>query len=92
MGQKLKEEERGSKISRGGMSQLWEGRARLDQEPGLEPEPSAKPPVFLLRSQDEAFPDFTASPWAAWWNEAPLQAALFSYEVLCLFPVDLGLT
>lgn len=43
-------EGRGTRISRGEMSQLWEERDRLDQEPGLEPEPLAKPPVFLLRS------------------------------------------
>lgn len=40
------EEEVGTRTSRRGMSQLWEGRARLDQVPGLEPEPSAKSPVF----------------------------------------------
>lgn len=49
-GQEQKEEEGGTRMNRGGMSQLWEGRARLDQEPGLGPEPSAKPPVLLPRS------------------------------------------
>lgn len=31
---------------RRGMSQLWEGRARLGQGPGLDPESAARPPVF----------------------------------------------
>lgn len=50
VGQELKEEEGGTRISGGERDEsALGGRARLDRKPGLEPKPSAKPPVFLLR-------------------------------------------
>lgn len=50
VGQDLKEEEGGTRISRGGRDEsALGGRARLDWKPGLEPKSSAKPPVFWLR-------------------------------------------
>lgn len=61
------------------MSQLWDGRARLGQEPGLEPEPAAGPPVF--QAEDEVFRSLTAGLCAACWSEAPFQAALLLHAV-----------